>query len=256
MKTATLSSLVVLLGLATGCVTEGIVTEPESPEEAAEANLALGLAYLVEQERPDLAIPLLSRAVEHDPRLARGHYALALAFDQTGDLDLAEQHHRRATQLEPSNPQFQNGSGVFLCRQNRWRDAEPYFRRAIGSANGANPLSWIVNAGNCAADDGDLEAADLYFRQALDIDAAWPDALRGMMDVSIRSGDFGRALPFWQRLDGSGAPIRAEDLLSCYAIEMRAGVATAAEACADRLQREFPGSQALRQLRELQRDAG
>ena len=54
------------------CVTEGPArVEPASDEEAAQANLNLGVGYL-QQGRPDAAVDALSRALELDPRIVDG----------------------------------------------------------------------------------------------------------------------------------------------------------------------------------------
>src|SRR5690606_35890592 len=66
-----------------------------SPNVAAQANLNLGIGYL-RQGRPDLAVENLQRALRIDPRLAAAHSALALAYDQLGNVDEAEEHHARA----------------------------------------------------------------------------------------------------------------------------------------------------------------
>ncbi len=168
------------------------------------------------------------------------------------------QHHRRATQLAPSDPIPQNAFAVFLCRQDRWEDARPFFERAIGNSDGNRPERFMLNAATCARSAGDLEAAEALYRATLDIDPVNPDALRGMVDVSIRTGDHLAGRAFWQRLEQSTAqassPLLAEDLLSCYIIETGLGDGRAAADCADRLRNQFPGSQALRQQRELEQN--
>lgn len=254
MKTVTLGTLIVSLLLIGGCVTEGAPrNEPASPEEAARANLALGARYITEG-RPDIAIDALERAVELQPRFADAHSTLAVAYDMAGDYDLAEEHHRRATQLASSEPNTQNRFAVFLCRQNRWADARPYFQRAVDNIGRSNPIEITNNAGNCALNAGDLVAAETYFRTTLNVDGGNVVALRGMVDALIRSDNYLNARAFWQRLDGRGA-LQAQDLLSCYRIETSLGDERSARSCADRLQREFPSSPALDQLRNLQADA-
>ena len=243
-----------LAALATaGCVTEGeLIAQPASDEEAAQSNLALGVRYL-QENRADLAISALERAIELQPRNADAQSTLAVAYGLTGEVELAEQHHRRAAQLAPNEPNTQNRFAVFLCLQNRWRDAEPYFRRAIQNSPPSNPVSIMNNAGNCAMTAGDTSAAEGFFRDALAIEAANVDSLRGMVDLSIATEDFLPARGFWQRLERA-TTLRAEDYVDCYRIEAELRDQSAAQSCADRMQREFPGSPALRLLRELQRD--
>lgn len=254
MKLATLGIVVVGTLLCSGCVTEGVTPlQPAPAREQAEANLALGIGY-IQEERPDLAIEALGRAIDLQPRLADAHSLIGIAYDQTGSFDLADDHHRRAVQLAPSNADIQNRYAVFLCRRNRWQDAEPYFNRAVSTDN-ASRLTITLNAARCARGAEDFEAAGGYFRSALELDPANVDALRGAMDVSIRSSNFINGRAFWQRLERVAA-IQAEDLLSCYVIEVELRDQAAAQICANRLRQEFPGSPVLNQLRELERDAG
>jgi len=255
MKIETLGVIAVLASLGAGCVTEGVIERaPASEEEQAEANLALGIGYLQEQ-RPDLAIEALERAIEFEPRLAQAHSMIAIAYDQTNDPDLAEQHHRRAAQLAPGDAIVQNGYAVFLCLRNRWPDAEPYFDRAVNASSRNGSVGIMVNAASCARGANDLDGAERFFRAVLNVDAVNSDALRGMMDVSMRSANYISGRAFWQRLERTSS-VRAEDLLSCYVIETELRDDAAARACADRLRREFPGSPPLARLIELERNAG
>ena len=255
MKSVTTFLVPVSLLLIAGCVTEGVpVLEPASDEEAARANVDLAIGY-IEQGRPELAIPILERALDLEPRSADAHSTIAVAFDMTGDPELAEEHHRRATQLSPSEPNTQNRYAVFLCRQNRWQDAAPYFERAVANLGRVSPVSVLNNAGTCALAAGDLAAAEAQFRAALEIEDANVDSLRGIVGVFIRAENYLLGRAFWQRLEQS-ATLQAPDLLSCYVIESELGDETAASDCATRLQREFPGSPAVRQLRNLEQNAG
>jgi type IV pilus assembly protein PilF len=255
MKSVTMLTLIVCALVSAGCVTEGVVrSAPVSDEEAARANLALGISYL-QEERPDFAIDALERALAAQPRLVDAHSSIAVAYDLTGDTDLAEQHHRRAAQLAPGDSNVQNRYAVFLCRQNRWNDALPYFRRAIEAAGNVELVraNYLINAATCARTGGDLAAAETNFRAVLDLDSSNADALRGMMDIAVRTENYFSGRAFWQRLERTGS-VEANDLLLCYMIESRLGDNSAARDCGDRLRREFPGTPAVRQLRDLERD--
>ena len=254
MKSVTTFLVPVSFLLMVGCVTEGVpIAQPASSEQAAQANRDLGIGY-IEQNRPDLAIESLERALDLEPRSAETQSAIAVAYDMTRDFELAEQHHRRATQLAPANPNIQNSYAVFLCRQSRWQDAAPYFQRAVANSGRVSPVSILNNAGTCALASGDLAGAESQFRSALQLEPDNAVALRGMINVSIRSEDYLNGRAFFQRLERS-TMLQAPDLLSCYVIETRLGDTAAAGDCETRLQREFAGSSTLRQLRDFQQNA-
>jgi type IV pilus assembly protein PilF len=252
---STVGSIVLLASLFVlhGCTSTAAVSRGGSDEEVARANLNLGVAYL-RQGRPDLALEKLQRALDEDSRLADAHSAIALAYDQLGDLEEAERHYRRATQLEPGNGSAANSYAVFLCRRNRWEDAEPYFRRAADNPRYPTPAAALANAGVCAMNAGEPERAEQHFRAALAQSAVFPDALSGMMELAYQQGNYLQARAFMQRYTDVSEP-SARVLWLCFNIEQRLEDPPAAERCAARLRSEFPDSAELAQLRQFERDA-
>jgi type IV pilus assembly protein PilF len=238
-----------------GCVTAGgNPTRAVSDEEAAQANLNLGVAYL-RQGRPDLALDRLERAVSQNPRLADAHSAIAIAYDQLGDNGLAEQHYRRAIQLEPNNPTSANSFGVFLCRNNRWSEAERHFRNAADNPRYATPAAALTNAGVCAHNAGQDTRAEQYFREALTRDPAFPDALIGMLELAFQQGNHLQARAFLQRyLDA--APVNPTVLWYCVHIERELGNTEGSNRCAAQLREQYPESADVVQLNQFNRDAG
>jgi type IV pilus assembly protein PilF len=213
----------------------------------------LGIGYL-RQGRPDAAVDALERAVDLNPRLATAHSALALAYDQLGEPEQAEDHHRRATSVDPGNADVQNSYAVFLCRQNRWSDAERYFARAVQDDRYALRATASVNAANCARGANDLAKAEQYYRGALEIDPANTDAMAGMIELAVRNENYLQARAFIQRLFLT-APPTSYHLLVCYMVEQRLGDTAAADSCARQLRGGFPNSAEAIRLRELERNA-
>jgi len=253
MKASRLITLIAMTALS-GCVTTTTGPREQSDEEAAAANLNLGIGYL-RQGRPDAAVEALERAVDLNPRSADAHSTLALAYDQLREPDRAEDHHRRATQLDVSNAAAQNSYAVFLCRQNRWAEAERFFARAAENSRYATPAAALTNAGNCARDANDIEKAEQNYRAALAIDPAFADALNGMIELSVDNENYLQARAFIQRLFTASTPT-ARQLWLCVFVERQLGDRAAAENCARQLRTNFPNSSELAALRELERNAG
>jgi type IV pilus assembly protein PilF len=240
------------IGLAaaalTGCVTSsGSVAQPASDNEAAVANMNLGAGYL-RQGNMELAIERLQRALQQDPRLVQAHTTIALAYDQIGNTEEAENHFKRATQLEPGNGAAANGYAAFLCTHgNRWADAQPYFRRAADDTKYGTPEVALTNAGVCARDAGELAAAEENFRAALMRNPRYADALLNMLELTYQRGEYLQTRAFLQRyLDVR--PATAPVLLMCVNAEKALNNAAAADRCAAQLRNRFPGAPELQQL--------
>jgi type IV pilus assembly protein PilF len=244
-------AVIVLLGLCQACVTSSRVAEAP-PEEAAMANLNLGVAYL-RQGRPDLALENLERALEYNPRLAAAHSTIAIVYEQLGDAEGAEEHYRRATQLGPDDGSAANSYAVFLCRSGRWEEAERFFQRAANNARYPTPAAALSNAGVCARNANDLAKAESYFREALTRNPAFPDALYHLADLSYRNQEYLQARAFMQRSLGTSAS-GPEMLLLCVQIEQALGADNDAETCAQDLRSRFPNSSEVARLNALERN--
>jgi type IV pilus assembly protein PilF len=237
-----------------GCAGSGTVGARSSDSDAAMANMNLGAGYL-QQGNTTLAIDRLQRALAQDPRLVQAHTTLALAYDQIGNVEEAEAHYLRATQLEPGDGNAGNYYAVFLCRQKRWADAAPYFRRAADDPSYPTPEVALTNAGVCASDAGQVEDAEDSFRAALVRNPNYPDALLNMMELSVQQRNFLQARAFVQRYL-SGLTPTAAVLLMCVNVERELGDSAAADRCAAQLRSGFRGSDELAQLEAQQRRDG
>lgn len=249
------ASIVAISMTAQACVTAtSELPRPASDEEAARANLNLGAAY-VRQGDLELALEKLERAIDLNSRLPEAHSTIAVVYDQLGETDLAERHYRRATQLQPGSADVHNGYAVFLCRQGRWSDAEPHFERAANNTRNTGPEIALTNAGQCAWSAGNVEAAEQYFRAALDRNPRYLDALISMLEIEYRRDNYLQARAFMQRAFEIREP-DARQLLMCFNIEQALENADDASQCREDLRANFPRSTELAQLRELERDGG
>lgn len=247
---STLRSACIALAAAAlaACVTSGgSVGEPASDNEAAIANMNLGAGYL-RQGNMELAIERLQRALAQDPKLVQAHTTIALAYDLIGNLEEAESHFKRATELDSTDGAAANGYAAFLCTHgNRWAEARPYFRRAADDTKYGTPEVALTNAGVCARDAGELEAAEESFRAALMRNPRFADALLNMLELTYQRGEYLQARAFMQRyLDVR--PATASVLLMCVNAERALNNAAGADRCAAQLRSGFPGAPELQQL--------
>lgn len=69
--------------------------------------------------------------VLHDPLTASEHNDLGVAYESTGQLDLAASEYRRALRLDPHRAQARVNLGNVEAARGRWRSAEKCYRRAL-----------------------------------------------------------------------------------------------------------------------------
>jgi type IV pilus assembly protein PilF len=254
MNTLRSAWLYVTLGALSACANSGSMNQRASADEAAIANMNLGAGYL-RQGNTELAIERLQRALSQDPRLVDAHSTIAVAYDQIGKIEEAETHYSRAAQLDPDNGGAANAYAVFLCRQNRYTEAEPFFRRAADNATYTTPEVAMTNAGVCARDSGQPDAAAENFRLALTRNPTYAEALLNMMELSYQTGNYLQARAFFQRYI-QVRPATAAVLWTCFNVERELKDAAAAERCATQLRNGFQGTPELAQLEEQQRRDG
>lgn len=217
-----------------------------SDEDAARFNVQLGVNYM---QRGDLqeAREKLERAVEQDPTFPEAHAALGILYERAGELDRASEHLRRATQLAPEDPNMVNNYGGFLCRRGEREDGIKYFREAATNAFYQTPEVAWTNAGVCARGIPDLEAAEQYFRRALEVNPNHAEALLQLADTNLAAGESFSARAFLQRYEAV-ARATPYSLELGRRIEAAAGNDDASQMYTRRLLQEFPDSPEARRL--------
>jgi type IV pilus assembly protein PilF len=246
-----LGGALLVLAACAGGRTQG---DGVSDADAAIANMNLGSGYL-QQGRTDLALERLLRALEQNPRLVEAHSVIAVAYGQAGDLEQAESHYRRATELAPNDGAAANAYAAFLCQQRRWNEAEPFFRRAAEDSDYETPEVALTNAGVCARDAGADDKAGENFRAALARNPTYRDALLNLADLSYQTRNFLQARAFVQRYLAAH-PAAAPILWICFNAERELANAEAADRCAAQLRAGFRGTPELQALEDLQRRDG
>ena len=170
MKKSELIAVLSMAGfLLSGCIsstTTGAI-EREASGDAAEYNYELGRNYL-QNEKYELARDRLERAIDIDPRMAKAHMALGMTFEALDNLRLATEAYEKAVRLAPRDFNILNSYAVFLCKQEDYAGARRYFDKAANHPENDDAERTLTNAGLCMAQKPDLDAAEAFFREALE----------------------------------------------------------------------------------------
>jgi type IV pilus assembly protein PilF len=153
----------------------------------------------------------------------------------------AERSYRRALEMNQDDPNLLNNYGVFLCGRGDATRADGMFKRAAQNPRYGSPEVAYTNAGVCARKKPDNTLAESYFRQALERNPNFAEALGQMILLSVDRGNYLTARAFLQRYENVAKPTR-EILLLGVRTEMALGDRKAADRYSERLRTEYPAA--------------
>lgn len=202
------------------------------------ANLNLAQNYLA-AGKLEYALDRANRALRSDPNSADVQVVLGLIRERLGDSARAGEHFERAGRLDPESGHVLNVHAVWLCEKGRAAQADEVFSRAVKDPFYKARDQAYFNAGKCAMQAGQLDAAEKHLRQGIEIAPENPSLLAKMAELQFRRGNYLGARAFYQRREALGAPT-PELLDLAVRIEQGAGDAAAAGRYRQRLQQQFP----------------
>ena len=113
----------------------------------------------------DLAVDLISRSIEINPRVTEYHNNLGNALKVRGDENEAEKSYGRAIDLNPRNADAYMNLGILLEKQGRLEEAKGSYQRALRSA--PKMLGAQVSLGNIAMAMGDCKLGIKHLKTAI-----------------------------------------------------------------------------------------
>lgn len=216
-------------------------SKSQEAEDAARIHTELGQQYLANGDL-QTAMDKLNKALQFDADYAPAHTVMAVLDERINRPEQAEQHYRRAVQLEPDKGMPNNNLGTFLCRIGKGAEAIGYFQKALKDPFYSTPDVALTNEGICQLRMNDRAGAEASLRKALDANPNNGDALLHLAKVLYLNNDAFRARAFIQRFDALGQP-SAVALKLGHDIETRLGNTDAAQNYLRRLQSQFPDSE-------------
>ncbi|MDD1792720.1 type IV pilus biogenesis/stability protein PilW [Enterovibrio makurazakiensis] len=245
----TLSTLL-LMGLLAGCVT---VTDKQSNVkfdsiQAAESRISLGIAYL-NAGQWERARQNLEMAVQFAPKYYRSLISFAHYLEKVEEFDQAEQQYITALRYSPKNGDVQNNYGVFLCRQERYSEAQKAFAKAIDQPYYYKMSGSFENAALCALKAGERQQAKIWFEKAIDHEPNRPLSSVQLARLEVEDSELNdariRLFKFHKRYG-----YRPNSLLTLIELESKAERPNEVTRYANVLARQFPKSNEYRQYLE------
>jgi Flp pilus assembly protein TadD len=136
---------------------------------------------LIDQKKPDEALPRLDHALVLEPDSNVVHRLFARAYYSQGNMNEAIASYEQAIALDPDDYWSLNNLGLLLFEEGRAADAVPLLTKAVelqqGNATFAN------NLGMALEHTGQFQAAASAYRGAVDADPANEKAKRNLARV-------------------------------------------------------------------------
>lgn len=172
--------------------------EPASTPERVRAQLDLAEG-LIEVGDLTRARATVERALELESRNWEAHDLLGRIYQLQGDVDLAEDHFRRAVRVAPEAARVHNDYGVFLYDQQRYAEAVEQLRRAAEDPDSGNRPVAYENLGLASLAAGDREEARAAFARAVMLDQRMAISLLELAELAFDDADFAQSANWYRR---------------------------------------------------------
>ena len=216
---------------------------PATPADArAKVHVELGLAYF-QIGRYDVALDEARNALAQQGSYAPAYHLMGLVYMFIDDLPAARENFLRALRTAPSDPEFNNSYGWFLCATGQEREGLERLALAARNPYYRTPTRPYANAGLCHLRLKDDVAAEAQFLRAVQLDAGNAQALYHLAAIAYRRGAYGQARAYLVQLHQQRDPtpesvwlgLRTERKLgnreaeASYAAQLRGRFADSAE---------------------------
>ena len=107
-----------------------LISEVSRMDEASRRDFTRAVALLHEADFTK-AIEILAKLIERSPGVTAPYINIAIAYRQTGNPELAEDHLKTALEMVPGHPAASNEYGLLLRKSGRFAEARAIFEEAL-----------------------------------------------------------------------------------------------------------------------------
>jgi type IV pilus assembly protein PilF len=218
-----------------------IVGEVSDPRNRARVHTELAGAYY-ERGNMGVALEELRQATDADPTFAQAYGLLGLVHMELKETREAQSSFERGLRLSPNDPDINHNFGWFLCNQSgREQESIKYFLQALRNPLHASPWRTYAVAGICSMRTNNVKDAEEFFQRALKLEPDEPSSLLALGQIRYRQGNMEDARKLVSRYNKLVSP-SSESLWLALRIERKLGERVAEQSYATQLRRRFPGS--------------
>lgn len=212
------------------------------PQASAQVHTELASLYFQAGD-PKTALDEANFALRVDSSYVQAYSVRGLIYASLKENAKANEDFQRALSLAPKDPDVNNNYGWYLCEIGRTRESMAYFMAAVRDPLYRTPERAYANAGTCSMRAGDLDGAQRYLLQAVQVsrDGA-PAARLQLAQLFYQRGNFNESRIYLTEALRAMEPPPAEALWLAIRIERRLGNQQAEAAFTSQLRSRYPTS--------------
>ena len=212
------------------------------PRNRAKIHTELGAMYF---QGGSMAVALdeLGIALAADSSYFPAYSIRGLVYAALREYGKAENDFQRALSIAPNDPEVNNNYGWYLCDTGKERQSIAYFLNALKSPLYETPERAYTNAGTCALKAGDLDGAQGYLLQAMQMSRDGALTARFQMaKLLFKRGTYEESRIYLSDTLKMMEPPTAEALWLGVRIERKLGNRLAEGSYASQLRGRYPAS--------------
>ncbi|MFT5755504.1 MAG: type IV pilus assembly protein PilF [Alteromonadaceae bacterium] len=252
---------IILVSLLSACVTKNYENNDDKPviensstnNEIAMTRISLGLGYLKIGNTTQAKLNL-EKAKRFAPKLTQVYTAYAHYYDTVEEPELAIISYEKALSLDNKDADTLNNYGVFLCRQQRYVEAEKQILKAIDIPSYLLVSQSYENLALCQLKAKNFDKAQLYFEKSIAHNPNNASTLLQMVRLQYAFGEYQKAQDYLRKYEKSTRRFNANALSLAYKVYAKQHNLRIAKNYASMLVKMFPNSYEAKQyiLNELQ----
>lgn len=241
--------VLVAASLISGCVTQNYGNDKDTPliesesnnDEIAMTRISLGLGYL-KMGNTQQAKLNLEKAKRFSPNLVQVYTAFAHYFETVDEPELAIEAYEKALSLNGQDADTLNNYGVFLCRQERYLEAEKQILKAIAIPSYILVAQSYENLALCQLRAKQFDKAKSYLEKAIAHSPNRASSLLQMIRLQYAKSDYKLAQTYLSRYEKSTRRFSADALALAFKVYEKQGNRRTAKNYGNMLVKMFPNS--------------
>jgi type IV pilus assembly protein PilF len=235
--------------LLCGCVTQNYENNEDSPviensstnNEIASTRISLAMGYLDMGNTTQAKINL-EKAKRFAPNLTRVYTAYAQYYSVVEEPEQAIQAFEKALSIDSNDADTLNNYGVFLCKQERYKESEQQMLKAIAVPTYALVSQSYENLSLCQLKAEKFDKAEMYLAKSISHSPGSSSALLQMLRLQYAMENYEQGQEYLRRYEKSTRRFTPNALALAYKLNQKQRNTRVANNYAGMLVKMFPNS--------------